>query len=112
MGITRSVAERTRLVEAYRTSGLSVTAFASREGMAESTLYQWLVGRPLRPKPMRLARVIRRRAPPVEQPLRPMRASVIVEVGAVRLHVATGFDPATITTLLDVLEERMRGAKR
>jgi transposase len=111
MGIIRSVAERTRLVEAYRASGLSVSVFGRREGLSESTLYQWLVKHPPPPKSMRLARVIRRRAP-VDRPLRPMQASVIVEVGAVRLHVAAGFDTATVTALLDVLEERVRGAQR
>lgn len=41
-GVQRSEAERTRLVEAWRRSGLSQSAFARRSGLSPSTLSNWV----------------------------------------------------------------------
>lgn len=109
--VIRDAAERARLVESYRASGLSVIAFAARERIAPSTLYQWLAGRPQRREPLRIARVIRRRTassagPPVAAPTAP----VVLELGAVRVQVGAGFDAAALCAVLDFLETRARGA--
>lgn len=111
-GIVRGAAERSRLLEAYRASGMSAKGFAAREGIAASTLYQWLgeakadsEEKATRAIP-RMARVIRRRAAETSTETKPRGSALMLEVGAARVHVAAGFDAGTLATLLDLLEAR------
>jgi transposase-like protein len=108
-GVLRPPAERARLVAAYRGSGVSARVFAEREGVALSTLYQWLTvfatPSPPAPRTLRLARVVRRSVASAALAARP---TVAVEVAGLRVHVATGFDPALLNAVLDVLAARER----
>jgi hypothetical protein len=86
---------------------VSARAFAEREGIALSTLYQWLTvfatPSPPAPRPIRLARVVRQSPAPLVS-----RPTVAIEVGGLRVHVTTGFDPALLNAVLDVLAARER----
>jgi transposase-like protein len=100
----RSIEERRRLVEAYRTSSMSVEQFAEREGVAASTLYGWLRAPQGGTKPTaRLARVIvtQTRATSVVDD-----APVLLEYGGVRMSVRRGFDRRVLADVLSVLEQR------
>ena len=98
-GEVRAEAERARLIDASRASGMSIKGFASREGIAASTLYQWLSAAKAAP---RIARVIRRREARTE--IEP--SALILEVGRVRVHVSSGFDPDTLSAVLERLDAR------
>ena len=108
-GVLRPPAERARLVAAYRGSGLSARAFATREGVALSTLYQWLtvLSSPASSAsaPLHLVRVVRR---PALHATPAGRATVSIEVAGLRVHVASGFDAALLNAVLDVLDARQR----
>jgi predicted transcriptional regulator len=109
--VHRSAAERGRLVEEYKASGLSAMVFASREGIPVSTLYGWLSGPGRRPVKLRLARVVRcatmNTAAGAEQVESP--AVVVIELGAARVHVPPGIDRATLAAVLDELQSPRRG---
>ena len=110
-GIVRGVTERARLLEAYRASAMSAKGFAAREGVAASTLYQWLAeAKAVRVMP-RIARVIRRRAAEPSTETKPLASVLMLEVGAARVHVAAGFDTSTLATLLDLLEARVHATR-
>ena len=90
-GVLRSASERARLLEAYKSSGLSAMAFAEREGISSSTLYQWLAGpRPKRAVPLRIAKVIRRAAPP-SMSRADEAPALVIDLGVARVHVPRGF---------------------
>jgi hypothetical protein len=102
--INRDSAERARLVAACRASGLSVREFAAREGVALTTLYQWLAGPPKAVAPLRLARVIRRPVPIDEVKTGVGGQGVVVELGGARVRVEPGFARGTLAAVLDVLD--------
>lgn len=104
-GRARSLTERLQVIAAYRSSGLSGQAFARREGIAPSTLYQWLVAtKPAAPSPVRLARVVRSAsATPVPRSPAGGCQEVVVEIGAARVRVAPGFDRRLLADVLEVL---------
>jgi lambda repressor-like predicted transcriptional regulator len=107
-GIVRGDAERARLIAVYKASGLSVQAFAKREGVPSSTLYQWLA-KNSRPAPVLLARVIRRPSALGDDSKAKSASAgtpVAIQVDAVRVHVTQGFDRATLAAVLDVLDAR------
>jgi transposase-like protein len=104
-GTIRSGDERARLVEAYRDSGLSAKAFAEREGLPASTLYQWLAARKHpRPARLRIARVLRQAAAP--QAPAATATTVVIDLGSARVHVPRGFDTGTLGAVLDLLAAR------
>jgi transposase-like protein len=85
---------------------MSAMSFAAREGIAPSTLYQWLASAKQTQTGPRMARVIRRRSVETSTPTKLERTALILEVGSVRVHVAAEFYTNTLTALLDLLEER------
>lgn len=118
-GTIRSAADRARLIAAYRASGLSTKAFAEREGVASSTLYQWLANgavpavkaRAEPTPPFRIARVLRSAVPASKVAVVP-ESALVVELGAARVHVRQGFDRATLGAVLDMLVDRNPSAAR
>jgi lambda repressor-like predicted transcriptional regulator len=108
--VGREASEWARLVAAYKASGLSASAFAAREGLALSTLYEWVAKLAPRQPVLRIARVIRRPSHAGDEATpTAMGGAVVIEVGAARLRVGAGFDRATLAAVLDVLEARGRG---
>lgn len=106
-GVVRTTFERESLVAACRASGLSPKAFAEREHLPPSTLYQWLAKSPPVERAVRLARVIRRTPASDEAVVRrPTAAPLILELGVARVSVGAGFDRSLLAELLDVLEAR------
>jgi hypothetical protein len=106
-GVIRTAFERERLVAACKASGLSPKVFAQHEHIPTSTLYQWLAKGPSPQRAPRIARVVRR-APAPRETNAPTSAAppLVVEVGAVRIRVSSGFDRSLLDELLDVLEPR------
>jgi transposase-like protein len=110
----RSEADRSRVLEAYQASGLSVRAFAAQAGIAKGTLYTWVsksrqqsTAEAQGVSPVRMAKVLRRSEPPI---LKPDTSSMTLEWGSARIHVGASFHPAALTALLDVLEARAQGS--
>ncbi len=102
-GIWRSSEERGRLVEAYRKSGVSVDAFAAREGIGASTFYGWLRAPQLAPRSAtRIARVVVART---KTPLSEDEAPVLLEYAGARMSVRRGFDRRVLAEVLSVLEQ-------
>ena len=101
-------------VDAWRASGERAEDFSRREGYAASTLRWWAstlkheAPPPARPE-MRLARVVRTRAPvAVPAPVRPGVIVVDVAHAGARVAVETGADRATLAMVLDVLGVEVR----
>ena len=113
-GKRRSAAERSAIMAAYRQSGPSGQAFARREGLAPSTLYQWLTARSVASPapPVRLARVVRRWAdgPAVASVATARGSELIVEIGAARVRLGHDFDRVAFTAVLDILQARVASA--
>jgi hypothetical protein len=104
-GVVRGEAEQARLLGAYESSGLSMKAFAEREGVPLSTFYEWRQKeRRTRRKFPVIARVIRRR--PSEQASQRSAATMVLEIGRVRVALDAGFDAQALERLLGVLEAR------
>lgn len=103
-GTSRSSQERLRLVEEYRKSGVSVEAFAAREGVAVSTLYGWLrAPQSASRSTPRIARVVV--APP--KAMTPLdEAPVLLEFAGVRMSVRRGFDRRVLADVLSVLDQQ------
>jgi predicted transcriptional regulator len=108
-GTARSAFERESLIAACRASGLSPKAFAQRESLPPSTLYQWLAKATPPRRAVRIVRVVRR-APASLETAAPASAAppLMVELGAARVRVNTGFDRNLLAEVLDVLEPRCR----
>jgi hypothetical protein len=83
---------------------MSVEAFAAREGIAASTLYQWLRAPQLAAQPSaRIARVVVAPA----KGLQPTGDSpVLIEFAGVRMSVRRGFDRRVLADVLSVLEQQ------
>jgi hypothetical protein len=101
-GMTASVATRAKWqerVQAWRTSGESARAFAEKRGYAPATLRYWSsrLGTAEAPRFLRLVP----KAPPATASASP--SELVVEVGAARVRVAVGFDPALLADLVTAL---------
>ena len=106
-GTIRGADERARLVAAYKASGLSAKAFAEREAIPASTLYQWLAAcRRQKPTRLRIARVLRQASTP-ETPTARV-TTLAVDLGAARVEISRGFDHETLDAVLDLLAARAR----
>jgi DNA-binding transcriptional regulator YdaS (Cro superfamily) len=103
-GVMRDLAEQTRLVLAFKASGLSAQAFARREGLPPSTLCQWLRNGRTPAPAVRVARVIGS-GHVVTAGGRPVASApaLVVEVGAARVHVSAGCDPRTLAAVFEAL---------
>lgn len=110
-GVLRTAFERQSVVAACKASGLSPKAFAEREHLSVSTLYQWLAkakdssSRPA----LRIARVVRRDPAPREttRPT-PVATPLVIELGAARIRLSAGFDRNLLAAVVDVLEPHCR----
>lgn len=124
-----------RRVEQWRASGLSSKTFCAGKGFSPGGLRYWahrlqgLQGQEPQPsapatpsvRPVRLVRVERARSQP-GSPRRPARPEppaptrpgtpLLLEVGGTRLTISPGFDPATLTAVLDALLPRKQTARR
>lgn len=108
-GTARSAFERESLVATCKASGLSPKAFAEREHLPASTLYQWLAKSSTRSSGIRIARVIRRsEAPRAVEAETSVGEPLVVELGVARVRVPAGFDRRLLGGILDVLESRCR----
>jgi hypothetical protein len=106
-------------VAEWRASGLKAEEFCSQRELAVSALYGWssklrrrgrvAAERPGRTIPM--ARVVPRAARTSSMG-RSGESAVCIEVAGVRVTVAVGVDKGTLTSVLEVLESRVRGASR
>lgn len=104
---TRTLEERAQLLARYKASGLSAMAFSKEHGIPISTLYMWLL-KERRAKPaIRMARVIRQAVVP-SRGRGVSGAGLMIESGALRVHVPTGVDPATLETVLRVIASHSR----
>lgn len=96
----RTLAQRAALVHQWRASGLSASAFARRHGFAPQNLPRWaarLDSSSPAPAPAALTFVRLETAP---------RAPLVVEVGAARVRVEPGFDPALLREVVVALTAR------
>ena len=101
--------EWTRILDRWKSSGLSGRAFCQREGLGAPNFYAWKRklrlrgssrGAPSRSQRLKFVPVEVRAAPPSAAPL-----EVVVAGGRV-VRVPSGFDTAALTRLLSVLEGR------
>lgn len=119
MGRRRSALEWKGLVERFESSGLSGEAFARRNQLNLRTLLWWQsrirCGHAKVAEEFRFVEVVPRTRGPVpalKSPPSPAeRSAVSVYAKGVRVEVRPGFDPATLTAVLEALETRTRGAR-
>lgn len=121
-----------RRVAAWRASGMSSTAFCIGRGFTAGGLRHWAhrfrkqetESRRSPTPPVRLARLVRSPATPSPASPKPVGASqgpqgeaspgaakahaqsLLLETQGVRIGVPPGFDPATLASVLDVLDRR------
>jgi hypothetical protein len=96
--------ERRREVEGWRASGEGVGKYAARRGYSETTLRKWIRAEDARPvvaAPLGLVRLVPRSAIEVAT----KEAELVVEVGAARVRVRSGFDPALLRGIVLALAE-------
>ena len=119
MARRRSALEWRGLVERFESSGLSGEVFARRNQLNPRTLLWWQsrirCGHAKVSEEFRFVEVLPRAevAPPALQgePSPSRRAAVSVYARGVRVEVRPGFDPATLTAVLEALESRTRGGR-
>ena len=107
-------------VAAWHASGLSANAFARDKGYSASALYYWLRRLEEQPAPVKtsassmLARVVRTPTPAATStPATSTRIDgIVIEFAGARIVVGAGFDRAVLAAVLDVLDDRARGARR
>lgn len=90
--------QREKLVEEVRSTGARVVDVAKKMGITPSAAYVWLKrSLPAAPAPSApaFARVVR------AQP--PMAHGLVLELGAVKLHVDADFDPVLLRQVLETL---------
>lgn len=104
--MTKTEATWAERVRRWRGSGKTAEEFSRPEGFAASTLRYWAsrlnqvaAARKEAPAGPRMVRVERSRASTAGAPL-------VVTVGAARVEVASGFDRATLASVLEVLGAR------
>lgn len=108
-GVLRTALERQSLVAAWNASGLSPKAFAEREHLPPSSLYQWIADDRGRRPALRIARVVRKSAAPDRQTLvASARPSVVIQLSCARVEVAAGCDRATLANVVEILDARDR----
>jgi hypothetical protein len=93
--IPRSEEEQRREVEGWRASGQSGASYARSRGYSHSSLTNWAAKvRTATPAPE--PRVVRLE---VER----RRADVVIEIGAARITIASGFDPTLLRQVVVAL---------
>jgi transposase-like protein len=110
MSRSSSARERWRqIVERQQDSGLSVAEFCRRRGVAAPSLFAWKrrLGAEAPPEARPTFVAVRPEAEPTLTPggVDPA-AAIELHVGARRLILPRGFDPATLRQVLAVLEDR------
>lgn len=88
-------------VAAWKNSGLSASAFAALHGFQAHSLYFWSSRLRLRddaPSEVRFAQIVQAPSPPPSLPL-----EILLATGHV-VRVSSGFDPALLRAVLEVLE--------
>ena len=106
-------------VAEWRESGLTAGEFCAGREFTVTGLYWWSsnlrrVSRRNRARPIRLARVVRRPSEqsPTEEESEGEPPLVMIEIADVRVFVTPGVELATLSTVLEALEERASGAPR
>lgn len=102
----------------WRASGLTASEYCSGRGFSRTALYWWSsklrkdgpdTSGPRETVPM--ARVVRRpRSEPAPE-IAPEMAVVLIECGDARVFVPSGVDRATLTLVLQVLEDHQGGSR-
>jgi hypothetical protein len=87
----RTKEERARVVQAWRASGESAYGFAQRSGVALNSLKRWAAATPEEPRFLRL------------EVAKPVTRPIAVEVGAARVVVEQGFEPALLRAVVEAL---------
>jgi hypothetical protein len=99
-------------VEEWRRSGQTTGAFCSGREFSAGGLRYWVhrlrsEGGRVQGPPVRLARVVRQApVPATVPPSVPSETAVVIEVGMARVAVRSGFDRATLASVLDLLAAR------
>ncbi len=88
-------------IDAWRTSGLSARAFASREGVSVSSLFAWSRRLSGEAGPRFLRVVPTRQAEVTELPASP--ASLVIAVGSATIRVDAGFDASLLSQVVRAL---------
>ena len=113
MGQGRSETEWHELVRELESSGTRAEEFARRRGVNAKTLMWWRsrVRRQARETGPAAVRLVELRPVAVSAPTPSPGGTVSVFVGGVRVGIRAGFDPATLSAVLEVLEARSRGRR-
>ena len=105
MGGMRNEEKWSGLVSAWRTSGLSAVEYARREGVSVHSLRHWAGrlkeadgGAVARNGRVRIARLVRE-----DGSSSSAEGELVVEIGGARIAVRSGFDPATLRAVIEVL---------
>jgi hypothetical protein len=101
----REAAERDRLVEAYRASGLSAKTFADQHKISVSSLYAWLSAGKRQQRPVQFVRVTLDQ-PAINLPLTEQAKPLMVDFGVARVEVSHGFDQRVFAAVVDIFSAR------
>jgi hypothetical protein len=85
-------------IAAWRASGVSASQFAHDQGLAVSTLRYWATRLSKAPKPHFLRLVTKPPAAPTPSP-----SELVVEIGAARIRVSSGFDAALLSDVVHAI---------
>ena len=102
-GVVPSTVQRWQeRVAAWRASGLTADAFASGKAFSASTL-RWWSSRLKRAPTVTFLKLLARPAAAPEPP-----RDLVIEVGAARVRVVSGFDPSLLAAVVRALAEGVR----
>lgn len=90
-------------MDAWRASGLTADAFAAGKSFSAGTL-RWWSSRLGRAPSVTFLELLPRPAVAAPEPPR----DLVIEVGAARVRVATGFDPTLLAAVVRALAEEAR----
>ena len=94
-----------RRFDEQRASGLSVVAWCREQGVEKNTFYGWRKRLSVSPAVSAPQFIAVAMDCPVESPT-PVSASLTLRIGRVAVEVASGFDPALLADVLNILESR------
>ncbi len=106
--IRRSRAEMARLVEDFRASGSTQSAYARSRGLSVSTLNYWVRHTPSQESRQVTQRLVRVKVTegPGALSSQPLRCFELVFPGGLRLSIPPDFEQGALAGLLELLNER------